>query len=62
MDIRRYTQVTYGHGRKVALRGAIEQRTIQVSSMLKGYSDWPYLNQVFKLDTNVTDTPFEGVR
>jgi Transposase DDE domain len=46
-DVRRYTQLDCGHGR-------IEQRTISVSSLLKGYSDWPYLEQVFKLDTTVT--------
>jgi predicted transposase YbfD/YdcC len=32
-----------GHGR-------IEGRTITVSSMLKDYSDWPYLEQAFKLE------------
>ena len=46
-DVRSYTQHDCGHGR-------IEQRTITVSSVLKGYSDWPYLEQVFKLDATVT--------
>lgn len=46
-DVRRYTQHDCGHGR-------IERRTITVSSVLKDYSDWPYLEQVFKLDTTVT--------
>ncbi len=32
-----------GHGR-------LEQRTITVSSALKGYLDWPYAEQVFKLE------------
>lgn len=46
-DVRRYTQLACGHGR-------IEQRTIHVTSILKDYSDCPYLHQVFKLDTTVT--------
>lgn len=46
-DVRSYTRHDCGHGR-------IEQRTITVSSVLKGYSDWPYLEQVFKLDATVT--------
>jgi len=33
----------YGHGR-------YETRTITTSSMLKDFLDWPYLEQVFKLD------------
>ena len=37
-----------GHGR-------IEQRQIWVSSLLKGYSDWPHLEQVFKLKCRVED-------
>ena len=32
-----------GHGR-------IEQRTLTVSSQLKDFLDWPYLEQVFKLE------------
>jgi predicted transposase YbfD/YdcC len=30
--------------------GRLEQRTITVSSELKGYLDWPYVEQVFKLE------------
>jgi predicted transposase YbfD/YdcC len=45
--LRSYTHLDAGHGR-------IEQRTIAVSSGLKGYADWPHLEQVFKLDTTVT--------
>ncbi len=30
--------------------GRIERRTITVSSALKGYLDWPYVEQVFKLE------------
>jgi len=33
-----------GHGR-------LEKRTLWSSSILRGYSDWPYLAQVFKLET-----------
>src|SRR5262249_8869841 len=36
-------QVDKGHGR-------IEERTITVSRMLKEYLDWPYLDQVFRLE------------
>ena len=35
--------VDKGHGR-------LECRTIQVSSALRGYLDWPYAEQVFKLE------------
>jgi predicted transposase YbfD/YdcC len=49
-DCRSYTHTNCGHGR-------IERRTITVSSVLssvlKGYSDWPYLERVFKLDTTI---------
>ena len=37
------SQVSKGHGR-------LEKRTITVSSQLKDFLDWPYLEQVFKLD------------
>ena len=40
-DFRSTTQTSAGHGR-------IETRTLTTSSLLKGYSDWPYLEQVFK--------------
>ena len=36
-----------GHGR-------IEERVLTTSSMLQGYSTWPYLAQVFKLERTVT--------
>ena len=39
-------QVDKGHGR-------LEERVITVSAMLAGYSDWPYLAQVFKLERTV---------
>jgi len=37
-----------GHGR-------IETRRLTASSMLQGYSDWPHLAQVFKLETTSTN-------
>jgi len=42
-DFQSVTDHTYGHGR-------YETRTITTSSMLKDFLDWPYLEQVFKLD------------
>ncbi|MCB0190691.1 MAG: ISAs1 family transposase [Anaerolineae bacterium] len=42
-DFQSLTRHNYGHGR-------YESRTITTSSMLKDYLDWPYLQQVFKLD------------
>jgi predicted transposase YbfD/YdcC len=42
-DWRRARQVTKGHGRR-------EIRQMTVSSELKGYSDWPGLEQVFRLE------------
>lgn len=45
-DFRTVTQVTKGHGR-------LEQRTITVSRMLHEYLDWPYLDQVFRLERRV---------
>ncbi len=33
--------------------GRLERRTITVSSMLKDYTDWPHLQQVFKLERTV---------
>jgi predicted transposase YbfD/YdcC len=35
-------------------RGRLERRTITVSSMLADYTDWPHLQQVFKLERSVT--------
>lgn len=46
MDFRTYTQTNAGHGR-------IETRTLTTSSLLKGFSNWPYLEQVFKLETTL---------
>lgn len=42
-DFQSATHQDYGHGR-------YETRTITTSRMLKDYLDWPYLEQVFKLD------------
>jgi predicted transposase YbfD/YdcC len=39
-------QVDKGHGR-------LEERVLTASSMLVGYSDWPYLAQVFQLERTV---------
>jgi predicted transposase YbfD/YdcC len=47
-DFRTFRTVEKGHGR-------IERRTITVSSELKGYSDWPGLEQVFKLERTRVD-------
>lgn len=46
-DFRAYSQTTCGHGR-------IERRTLTASSLLQGYSDWPNLVQVFKLECQTT--------
>jgi len=43
------TEHTYGHGR-------YETRTLTTSSMLKDYLDWPYLEQVFKLERRFIST------
>jgi predicted transposase YbfD/YdcC len=42
-DFTKAFSIDKGHGR-------IESRTITSSAMLKGYSDWPYLEQVFKIE------------
>jgi predicted transposase YbfD/YdcC len=42
-DLETAQQTNKGHGR-------LETRTITVSSQLKDYLDWPYLEQVFKLE------------
>ncbi len=39
-------QLDTGHGR-------LEERVLTASEMLNGYSDWPYLAQVFKLERRV---------
>jgi predicted transposase YbfD/YdcC len=45
-DFHTARQVDCGHGR-------LEERVITVSGMLAGYSDWPHLAQVFKLERTV---------
>lgn len=35
--------------------GRLEERCLTVSSLLKDYTPWPYLEQVFKLERTVTD-------
>lgn len=47
MDFRTARTVNKGHGR-------IEERQITVSNMLKDYVDWPYLQQVFRLERRFT--------
>ena len=42
-DFETATQTNKGHGRR-------ETRTITVSSQLKDFLDWPYLEQVFRLE------------
>jgi len=44
-DFRTAHTLEKGHGR-------IEERTITASSMLKDYLDWPYVDQVFRLERN----------
>ncbi len=46
-DFRSAAKVEKGHGR-------IEKRTLTVSCELKGYVDWPYAAQVFKLEREFT--------
>lgn len=41
-------RVALGHGR-------LEERTITVSRLLRDYVDWPYLDQVFRLERIVTE-------
>ena len=48
VDFRAARSVDCGHGR-------VEERMLTSSSMLAGYSDWPYLAQVFKLEYSATD-------
>jgi predicted transposase YbfD/YdcC len=47
-DFRLAETITTGHGR-------IEKRTLTTSRLLKGYSDWPYVEQVFKYDCQITE-------
>jgi predicted transposase YbfD/YdcC len=46
-DFRMAKTVNKGHGR-------IEERCLTASSLLKDYVDWPYLEQVFKLERRFT--------
>lgn len=46
-DFRTAETTEKGHGR-------IERRTLTASTELKGYSDWPYAEQVFKLERHFT--------
>src|SRR6266566_8138012 len=48
MDFRQAQTVEKGHGRQ-------EKRRITVSSDLAGYSTWPHVAQVFKLESQRTD-------
>ena len=48
-DFETAQSVSKGHGR-------IEQRTLTVSSQLKDFLDWPYQEQVFKLERRVIST------
>ena len=45
-DFQTVRQVDKGHGR-------LEERVLTASSMLAGYSDWPHLAQVFRLERRV---------
>jgi predicted transposase YbfD/YdcC len=47
-DFTTVRRVEKGHGR-------LEERTITVSRMLRDYIDWPYLDQVFRLERMVTE-------
>lgn len=42
------TRVDKGHGR-------LEERTITVNRMLRDYVDWPYLDQVFRVERRVQE-------
>ncbi len=46
-DFEAIQKVSKGHGR-------LEQRTLTVSSQLQDFLDWPYLQQVFKLERKFT--------
>jgi len=46
-DFEVVTQISKGHGR-------LEERTLTVSSQLKDFLGWPYLEQVFKLQRRFT--------
>ena len=42
--------------------GRLEERVLTASGMLAGYSDWPYLEQVFKLERTVWQAGEETMR
>lgn len=44
-DFKLHSKVNYGHGR-------LEKRTIQTSSMLNEYLDWPDVGQVYRIERN----------
>lgn len=46
-DFESYRQVEKGHGR-------LEERIITISTMLKQYTPWPHLEQVFRLESRVS--------
>ena len=48
-DFEMVKEVSKGHGR-------LEERTLTVSSQLKDFLDWPYLEQVFQLERRFTST------
>ena len=48
-DFETAKEVSKGHGR-------LEERTLTVSSQLKDFLDWPYLEQVFKLERRFIST------
>lgn len=48
-DFETVTEVSKGHGR-------LEERTLTVSSQLKDFLDWPYLEQVFQLQRRTLST------
>ncbi len=47
-DLSQAETIEKGHGR-------IEERRLVVTSLLKGYLDWPYLEQVFKIEREVEE-------
>jgi predicted transposase YbfD/YdcC len=48
-DLETVTEVSKGHGR-------LEERRLTVSSQLKDFLDWPYLEQVFQLERRFVST------
>jgi hypothetical protein len=53
MDFRRASTIEKGHGR-------LDKRSIVGSSLLADYSDWPGLDQVFKLERQSTNATREN--